>query len=69
MKDETRRTLRTVFQTVVTVAAAAPALVAASGVAQTSGAVAFALTVAGAVTRIMALPVVDSVLPEWLRKG
>ncbi|AUG87095.1 hypothetical protein PBI_NESBITT_23 [Streptomyces phage Nesbitt] len=68
MTDNQRRTARTVFQTAVTLAAAVPALVEASGLAQTSGAVVIALAVSGAVTRIMALPVVDQLLPGWLRK-
>jgi hypothetical protein len=68
MTDSQRRTIRTVFQTGITLAAAVPAIVQASGLAETSGAVALALAVAGAVTRIMALPAVDALLPAWLRK-
>lgn len=68
MTDHQRRTARTVFQTAVTLAAAVPAIVQASGLAETSGAVALALAVSGAVTRIMSLPAVDAMLPSWLRK-
>ncbi|MFE0447353.1 hypothetical protein ACFW6C_07500 [Streptomyces fungicidicus] len=68
MTDTRRRTVRTIFQTAVSLAAAMPAIVAASGLAETSGAVALALAVSGAVTRVMALPAVDGMLPVWLRK-
>lgn len=67
LKDSTRRTLRTIFQGVIGLAAGMPLIVEASGLAATGG-VALALTVSAAVTRVMALPVVDSLLPSWLRK-
>lgn len=66
-KDETRRTWRTIFQTAVAIAAALPLLVAASGVPETTAGVGVLLAAAAAVTRIMALPVVDRLLPAWLR--
>lgn len=68
MTDPTRRTTRTVFQLVVGTAAAMPLLVDASGLPETSGAVAVALAVSAAVTRVMSLPVVDALLPGWLKK-
>lgn len=67
-KDSTRRTARTVLQTAVTLAAALPAIVAASGVPQQSAVVAGALAVAAGFTRVMALDAVDKLLPSWLRK-
>lgn len=68
MTDSTRRTLRTVFQLVVGAAAAMPLLVEAAGLSETSGAVAVALAVSAAVTRVMSLPIVDELLPAWLKK-
>lgn len=68
LTDSTRRTLRTVFQAVVGLAASMPALVAASGLPETSGAVALTVAVSAAVTRVMAVPAVDALLPSWLRK-
>ncbi|MFE3144755.1 hypothetical protein [Streptomyces scopuliridis] len=68
MTDANRRTARTVFAQVVSIAAALPLIVTASGVPETSGAVVALLAVAGAVTRILALPAVDELLPAWLRK-
>lgn len=63
MSDELRRTLRTVIQLVVGLAAGLPMLVDATGLEQTGG-VAVALSVAAAVTRVMALPAVDAVLTK-----
>jgi hypothetical protein len=68
LKDSTRRTLRTIFQAVIGLAAGMPLIVETSGVPATSGAVAVTLAVSAAVTRVMALPVVDNLLPSWLRK-
>lgn len=68
MKDSTRRTIRTVFQTVVSVAAGMPLLVDASGIPESTAGVGVVLAVAAAVTRLMALPLVDSLLPSFLRK-
>lgn len=67
MTDATRRTLRTAVQTLLGLLAALPLLVSTAGIPQTLPAVAVALTVAGAVTRVMALPVVEQLLPTWLR--
>ncbi|QNJ57082.1 holin [Gordonia phage Rabbitrun] len=71
MSDETRRTVRTVFQAAVAVAAALPLIVVASGIPATAAGVGVALAVAGGVTRVMALPVVDELLHTyvpWLAK-
>ncbi|XQE81574.1 hypothetical protein ACN24L_25185 [Streptomyces microflavus] len=67
MSDAARRTARTVLQTALALAVLLPALVDASGVAATLPRVAGALAVAGAVTRVMALPGVQALLPRWLR--
>lgn len=69
MTDATRRTLRTAFQTGVALAAALPVIASATGISGTVPGVAAALAVSAAVTRIMALPLVDGLLPKWLRKG
>ena len=68
MSDGVRRTVRTVFQNVLGLAAGLPLIVDAAGFTEAVPGVAVSLTVAGIVTRVMALPVVDSLLPVWLRK-
>ncbi|WP_439674979.1 hypothetical protein [Embleya sp. MST-111070] len=67
MKESTTRTLRTLVQGAVALAAAAPLLVAAAGIPEHTAGVAVFLAVASGVTRVMALPVVDTLLPGWLR--
>jgi hypothetical protein len=67
MSDAARRTARTVLQTALALAVLLPALVDASGVPATLPRVAGALAVAGAATRVMALPGVQALLPHWLR--
>ncbi|MFJ6214993.1 hypothetical protein ACIQGZ_16905 [Streptomyces sp. NPDC092296] len=69
MKDSTRRTVRSTVQTALSLAAAAPLIVAASGIPETTAGVGAGLAVAAGVTRVMALPQVDRLLPAWLRKG
>ncbi|MFB6806611.1 hypothetical protein [Streptomyces sp. NPDC056387] len=69
MTDATRRTVRTVVQTVLALAAGLPLIIDASGIPQTAAGVGVALAVAGGVTRVMALPVVEALLPAWLRTG
>lgn len=69
MTDGARRTVRTVFQTVVALAAGMPLIVAASGLADVVPGVAVVLAVSAGVTRVMALPVVDQLLPSWLRSA
>jgi hypothetical protein len=64
-----RSTIRSVFQFLVGLCALVPLLLNASGVEQQGGAVAVALTVSGAVTKIMALPQVEDFLEShipWL---
>ncbi|WP_330261778.1 hypothetical protein [Streptomyces sp. NBC_00539] len=67
MTDAQRRTVRTVVQTVLALAAGLPLIIDASGIPQTAAGVGVALAVAGGVTRVMALPVVEALLPAWLR--
>ncbi|MFB6904234.1 MULTISPECIES: hypothetical protein [Streptomyces] len=67
MSDAARRTARTVLQTALALAVLLPALVDASGVPATLPRVAGALAVAGAVTRVMAVPGIQALLPRWLR--
>ncbi|WP_442814825.1 hypothetical protein [Streptomyces sp. NBC_01298] len=57
------------FQTLLGLAAGFPLIVDASGIPQTAAGVAVALAVAGAVTRVMALPVVHNLLPNWLYRS
>ncbi|GGP35184.1 hypothetical protein [Streptomyces melanogenes] len=67
MTDATRRTVRTVVQTVLALAAGLPLIIDAAGIPQTAAGVGLTLAVAGGVTRVMALPVVEALLPAWLR--
>ncbi|ANW22216.1 hypothetical protein [Streptomyces clavuligerus] len=62
MKDTTKRPIRTVLQTAIGLAAMLPGIVEASGIPQTLPWVAGALAIAGAITRVMALPVVEAIL-------
>ncbi|WP_406298051.1 hypothetical protein OG948_21205 [Embleya sp. NBC_00888] len=67
MKDSTRRTIRTLVQGALSLAAGLPVIVTASGIPQTTAGVGVVLAVAGGLTRVMATPVVDRLLPSWLR--
>lgn len=67
MKDESKRTLRTIVQTALGIAVALPFIVQASGVPESLPWVAGALAVAGGFARVMALPSVQGLLPGWLR--
>lgn len=69
VKESTKHTLRTGFQFLVGVAAALPLLVDASGIPESAPGVGVGLAVAAAVTRVMAVPVVQRLLPSWLRTG
>lgn len=60
-----RATVRTVFAALVALAAMLPLLVGASGLEETSAPVAGALAIAGAITRIMAIPQVETFLVEF----
>lgn len=68
MLDSTRRTVRTVFQTVVSLAAGAPLLLEASGIPEATPGVAVVLAVSAGLTRLMALDLVNSLLPSFLQK-
>ena len=67
MQDSTKRTMRTVVQSALGLAVVLPIIVEAAGIPAALPWVAGALAVAGAVTRIMALPAVQRLLPGWLR--
>ncbi|MFF1507791.1 hypothetical protein [Streptomyces sp. NPDC058326] len=69
MSEAAKRTARTVLQSAVGIAVVLPAIVDASGVPETLPWVAGALAVAGALTRVMALDVVQHLLPSWLRSA
>lgn len=62
MSPKTKRTIRTILQAVVGLAAGLPLILAVSGIPATAGGVAIVLAVAGGVTRVMALPTVEG----WL---
>lgn len=68
MTDALRRTARTVVQVALGLAAGLPLLVHTAGLPDTLPGLGTALTVAAAVTRVMALPAVEGRLPTWLRK-
>lgn len=67
MSDANRRTVRTLVQTAVALAVLLPAIVDASGIPATLPWVAAALAVAGGLSRVMALPGVQALMPGWLR--
>lgn len=69
MTDANRRTIRTAIQWTLGLAAALPGIVAAAGVPESLPWVATGLAVAAAITRVMALPAVDALMPPWLRKA
>ncbi|MGE7432746.1 hypothetical protein [Kitasatospora sp. NPDC001175] len=67
MSDASRRTARTVLQVVLGLAAGLPLLVHDAGLPSALPGLGAALAVATAVTRLMASPEVDALLPSWLR--
>ena len=67
MTGANRRTIRTAVQVLLGLAAGLPLLVDTAGLPATLPGVGTALAVAAAVTRVMALPTVESWLPAWLR--
>ncbi|GGY29644.1 hypothetical protein GCM10010363_07610 [Streptomyces omiyaensis] len=67
MSDAAKRTARTVLQTAAAIAVLLPAIVDASGIPATLPWVAGALAVAGGLTRMMAIPGVQALLPSWIR--
>lgn len=67
MSEAAKRTLRTVLQTAVGLCVLLPTIIDAAGLPHALPWVAGALGVAAGVTRVMALPAVQSLLPTWLR--
>ena len=67
LTDGNRRTIRTTLQAALSLAAAAPLIVDASGIPAATPGIAVGLAVAAGVTKVMALPAVDRLLPAWLR--
>ncbi|MFI9613196.1 hypothetical protein ACIHCM_16235 [Streptomyces sp. NPDC052023] len=67
MSEAAKRTLRTVLQTTVGLCVLLPTLVDAAGLPGTLPGVAGALAAAGVITRAMAVPAVQALLPSWLR--
>jgi hypothetical protein len=69
MSDANQRTLRTGLQTFLGLAAGLPLIIDASGIPQSTAGVAVAIAVAAGITRVMALPVVHQLLPDWLYRS
>ncbi|MEU2514303.1 hypothetical protein [Streptomyces syringium] len=67
MTDAARRTIRTTVQTAIALAALLPVIIDASGIPATLPWAAGALAVAAGLTRIMAIPGVQALMPAWLR--
>jgi ABC-type phosphate transport system permease subunit len=67
MSDAARRTARTVLQNILALAAGLPLIIDAADLPAATPGIGVSLAVAGALTRIMALPVIDRILPSWLR--
>ncbi|MFF4748450.1 hypothetical protein ACWD5R_01035 [Streptomyces sp. NPDC002514] len=67
MSEAAKRTLRTVVQTAVGLCVLLPTAARAAGIPDTLPWAAGALAVAAAVTRAMAVPAVQALLPSWLR--
>lgn len=67
MSLTSRHVVRTIVQTAVGIAVMLPAIVHASGIPESLPWVAGALAVSGGLTRVMALPGIQRMLPSWLR--
>lgn len=67
MSDSTRRTIRTAVAVVLALASGLPLLVRTAGLPETLPGLGTILTVAMAITRLMALPQVNAWLPGWLQ--
>lgn len=67
MRDEWKRTLRTVVQVAISVSACAPLLVPALGLSVTAGVGATVLALAAAVTRLMQIPAVAIPLNKYFK--
>lgn len=61
-----RATVRTTFAVIVALAAMLPLLVDAAGIDETLPGVAGVLAIAGAITRVLALPAVEAFLARFL---
>lgn len=68
MSDSARRALRTTLQTLLGLLAAVPLLVDSGSLPATLPGLALAVTVSTTVTRLMALPGVERLLPSWLHR-
>lgn len=66
LTDERRRTIRTAFQALIALAAAAPLIADAAGIPATAPGVGVGLAVAAGVTRVMALPPVEEFLERFV---
>ncbi|MGY5129206.1 hypothetical protein [Streptomyces nigrescens] len=69
MSDADRRTVRTIVQTVLGLAAAFPLIVDTVGIPHTTAGIGVALAVVMAVTRVMQLDQVQKLMPRWLRSA
>jgi len=69
MSDAARRTVRTIVQTALSLAASLPILVDDADVPHTATGVGTALAVAASVTRVMQSDQVQKLLPRWLRSA
>lgn len=65
MLNANKRTVRTVLQSTVAFAVALPAIINAAGVSETLPWVVGALTIAGGLARVMALPAVEQLLDRF----
>ncbi|MCX3061867.1 hypothetical protein [Streptomyces beihaiensis] len=66
MSEAAKRTLRTVLQAALGLCVLLPVIIDAAGIRQTIPWAAGSLAVAAAVTRVMAVPGVQALLPRWL---
>ncbi|MFJ6748265.1 hypothetical protein ACIQNI_08750 [Streptomyces sp. NPDC091266] len=69
MSDAARRTLRTIVQTLLGLAAALPLIISSAGIPRTAIGVGTALAVAAGATRVMQLDAVQRLIPRWLRSA
>lgn len=69
MSDAARRTMRTIVQTVLGLAAALPLIISAAGIPRTAIGVGTALAVAAGATHFMQLDAVQRLIPRWLRSA
>lgn len=69
MSDAARRTIRTIVQTVLGLAAALPLIIDTAEIPRTAAGVGVALAVAAGATRVMNLDQVQKLLPSWLRSA